>query len=1333
MKATQLIPVKSILTGFWIVLFSLTLSVNAQDLMINTSGQTRLEVDENTYLKFTASNALAGIRTSVVNTEQGEFTRLFIPEYVRNMDYGHPELPVLRKLIEIPLGASPRINVVSSEYVEFSLHEYGLPDKLYPCQPPRSKSQDEHDLVYDASAYQVDAYNTNPMVTVNILGIMRNIRLGRLNISPVQYNPVSHTLKVFKEITFEIVFEGADIEQTMELKHRFASPYFEGLHKRLINYQPLSNRENFMRYPVKYVIISARMFESQLQPLIEWKKLKGFTVIEAYTDQANVGPTTLSIRSYIDSLYNAGTADDPAPSFVLFVGDIQQMPTWENGNGETDRLYCEKTGDLLPDIYYGRFSAQTVEQLQPQIDKTLQYEKYTMPDPDYLNEVVMVAGMDGSHGYDWANGQINYGTINYFNEDHGITSHTYLYPESGSSSAAIIQDISNGVTYGNYTAHCSPQGWADPSFTIGDIATLENEDMYGLLVGNCCSSSEYAVNECFGEAIVRAVDKGAVGYIGGSNSTYWDEDYYWGVGVGTISQNPPPYEETGLGMYDRAFHDHGEEFGEWYVSQDEMVFAGNLAVMEGSPSSAEYYWDIYNVLGDPSLMIYFSEPPVMAVSYPELLPLGSTAFTVTTEPYAYVALSLDGELLAATLSDDNGIAELTMEPVYTAGIGDVVVTKQNGQPYFGTVVITNPTGPYLILNDNTINDSLGNNNGFADYGEMVYLNIALENLGGADALNTTATLIGSDPYITVSDDYQEFGTILSQSILWNNNAFAFEVQDVIPDQHAIDFELEIESVEKETWTQEFTITLNAPVLSILGITIDDSQFGDGNGRLDPGETADIKISNRNAGHCPSEVAIASLASYNAYLTFDNTTDTLGSLGLLGSKNAVFRVHVDPETPNGAILIDLEYDIIAGPYDASQVFTQRIGLLYEDWETGDFTKFEWVLDGDQPWEITHVFPYEGIYSAKSGLINDGETSELSLTLEVMVPDSITFIRKVSSESFDKLCFFIDNDMLADWSGTTTGWTRESFAVNPGWHTFKWVYQKNASGGIGQDCAWLDYITMPSIMTLTCYAGPDDDICKDETFQCSGEATDWVSVEWSTSGTGTFNTTSILDPLYTPSTADLEAGNVELTLVANNDEGSTVDDEMMLSFIEAPAAPGQPEGPTYIDVLLTPLSEYTIGSIDNATSYLWAVDPAEAGSISGTSTTGTVQWNTSYWGTAYISAKAFNQCGESDFSESIEVTVDNTVGIDESSEDLATIIYPNPFTDNLHLTYQISDTRYLICDLYSIVGVRIDRLLEEEQSAGIYDMDIDLSKLPEGIYLIRVQAGDELVIKKVVKIN
>ncbi|NIP41163.1 MAG: Gingipain R, partial [candidate division Zixibacteria bacterium] len=230
---------------------------------------------------------------------------------------------------------------------------------------------------------------------------------------------------------------------------------------------------------------------------------------------------------------------------VLFVGDDQQIPAHQASGHITDLYFCEYStpGDYFPEVYYGRFSAQNTTQLQPQIDKTLEYEQYLMPDPTYLGEVTLVSGVDASHAPTWGNGQINYGTTYYFNAAHGITPNVWLYPASdgAGAAAAIIQTVQDGIGLYNYTAHCSHTGHADPPFNTSDVAGLTNQHKYGLGIGNCCLSNTFGDDystPCFGEAWMQKANGGGIGYIGGTNSTYWDEDYWWGVGNEPVSANP---------------------------------------------------------------------------------------------------------------------------------------------------------------------------------------------------------------------------------------------------------------------------------------------------------------------------------------------------------------------------------------------------------------------------------------------------------------------------------------------------------------------------------------------------------------------------------------------------------------------------------------------------------------------------------------------------------------------------------------------------------------------------------------------------------------------------
>jgi len=79
-----------------------------------------------------------------------------------------------------------------------------------------------------------------------------------------------------------------------------------------------------------------------------------------------------------------------------------------------------------------------------------------------------------------------------------------------------------------------------------------------------------------------------------------------------------------------------------------------------------------------------------------------------------------------------------------------------------------------------------------------------------------------------------------------------------------------------------------------------------------------------------------------------------------------------------------------------------------------------------------------------------------------------------------------------------------------------------------------------------------------------------------------------------------------------------------------------------------------------------------------------------------------------------------------------IYPNPFSGAARLRYQIPDTRYLISDLYSITGIWIKRLLEEEKEAGEYELELDMSELLPGVYFCTLQTGYGIQIVKLIKL-
>ena len=101
---------------------------------------------------------------------------------------------------------------------------------------------------------------------------------------------------------------------------------------------------------------------------------------------------------------------------------------------------------------------------------------------------------------------------------------------------------------------------------------------------------------------------------------------------------------------------------------------------------------------------------------------------------------------------------------------------------------------------------------------------------------------------------------------------------------------------------------------------------------------------------------------------------------------------------------------------------------------------------------------------------------------------------------------------------------------------------------------DDMTLTIQDSPTANAGADDDVCEGDTYTLAGSASNYASVLWTTGGTGTFDDASLLTATYTPSSADITAGSVVLTLTATASAPCTgnASDDMTLSIYDQPTA-------------------------------------------------------------------------------------------------------------------------------------------------------------------------------------
>ncbi|MBQ1652232.1 MAG: hypothetical protein II060_00445, partial [Bacteroidales bacterium] len=744
-------------------------------------GKNATEIVENTSstLSFTSKLSEFSLTRTIENGEI--YSKIAIDGYITNNQIGYPQLPVMVKMIEVPMGAEIVANVTVNSEKVVSLADAGFEQVIVPCQPSLFKNQQKEDVPFEKNKIYAEGGLYSPeMVTIEEAGIMRGIRLVKVVVSPFAYDIADNALTVRDDISVTLSFRNAD-QRSTAIKDSKYSPAFEALYSKIWNYKRTRDAE--MHYPITYAIVADRMFEEALQPFIAWKTKKGFKVVTAYTDE--IGRTDAAVRTYLQGLYEAGTANDPAPSYVLYVGDTAQISVRKTSiSGEshyTDvyKVCFDGNSDYIPDMFYGRFSAQNVSQLTPQIEKTLMFEQYTFPNASYLGDAVLVAGYDGSIQYDDinGNGQINYATQYYFNDEHGVNATVYLSPQSHSSGATIKSQISEGVGFVNYSAHCDENGWQDPEFNVSDVNNLQNENEYFFSIGNCCLSNKFDKSECFGEALLRKPGKGAVCHIGGTNSTIWDEDFYWSVGsMQTINVNPT-YEATGLGAYDHLFHERGEAP---YVSAGEIVFIGNFSVNSTTSRYIKYYWEIYTLMGDPSLMPYVGVPSQLTPEYSNILPIGSTSLDVTAENLSYIALSKDGVLLDAQYTGEGTSAELTFPALTETGELDLVITRQFRAPYIQRVMVVAGTNE----NDAALQSIVAPASAMSTQEATFQPQITVMNLGTSALTSLAAnyTINNGTPVTTTwtgSLAQYETATITFDEITLEtgNYAFVFTVED----------------------------------------------------------------------------------------------------------------------------------------------------------------------------------------------------------------------------------------------------------------------------------------------------------------------------------------------------------------------------------------------------------------------------------------------------------------------------------------------------------------------------------------------------------------------------
>lgn len=133
--------------------------------------------------------------------------------------------------------------------------------------------------------------------------------------------------------------------------------------------------------------------------------------------------------------------------------------------------------------------------------------------------------------------------------------------------------------------------------------------------------------------------------------------------------------------------------------------------------------------------------------------------------------------------------------------------------------------------------------------------------------------------------------------------------------------------------------------------------------------------------------------------------------------------------------------------------------------------------------------------------------------------------------------------------------------------------------------------------------------------------------------------------------------------------------------------------------------------------------------------TWQWSfgsggTVMWGGLNIYAAATTPPGDAEFYVDDVVLTDLTVtGIEETSPFSSIRVYPNPSQGNFELDYFSKTVSNATLQLFSITG---EKIMETPQRivAGRNTISVNAPQLSDGMYLLRLQSGDDMIYKKII---
>jgi hypothetical protein len=726
------------------------------------------------------------------------------------------------------------------------------------------------------------------------------------------------------------------------------------------------------------LLITTAGMVADWEEYIDWRTKCGYyiaveTVQEIYTNYTGVDNPE-KIRNCIIDYY-----DDYDLIYVFLAGDDEFLPHRGlydasgyvdddiagdcyfagldgNWNLDGDELWGEPNeADLRAEVFVSRAAVDSPTEIDNFVNKQMMFERQPVVSEV---ETALMTGEDlGWPIWGWEykeeirTGSSSWGFLTAPFPPNFEVRTLYDYPgQSWSGLGNLAPLLNQGPIYVNHLGHCNTDYMMklyDYQITTTNFTNNGVNHNFYVIYSQGCYCGSFDNRTTGGSYTVDCITE--VFSVLSNSAVALETNSRYGWGDLTTTQGSSQY-------YDKQFFD--AIWGEAITVASET----NIDSKEDCIPYIEYNqnrWCFYelNLFSEPVLDMWTAEPTTMTVNYTGAILLGSTSFQVQVLGLegARVCFSMDGVIYGVGFTDASGNCTLIFDnPILTLGTADLYVIAHDRLPYEGTVLVIPPSGPYVIYAEATINDLIGNNNGQWDYGETTNINLTVENVGVAIAPNVIVNISTLDTLIGITGQNVNFGTINQGATSTVNNAFTISAEGVVEDGHMANFTLVAQS-DTNLWNSYFSLVINAPKMEFSELEVDDISGGNGNGNLDPGETATLLVTLSNEGGCYTTGLDAILSESDPYVTITSANWAYGTIPSGGTGVGNFTVSVSSTCPQEHAVdfaISLADDI---GYADETAFSTVVGDItydptgpdsygysaYDPNDAPEFPEYEWI--------------------------------------------------------------------------------------------------------------------------------------------------------------------------------------------------------------------------------------------------------------------------------------------------------------------------------------------------------------------------------------------------------